>query len=139
MSISTSRASYVDCYEYYDQALEQERGIRIQVQSYDYACHLRQRLHMARKIRRQDNEEIYPDPSHPMFGASPYDIIVVKIKTEDDNKVFVILEKIMMLTRITPLEVEEDTLELEDPRPKSFPQEEEAPKMLAYEPVKRRL
>ncbi len=139
MSISTSRASYVDCYEYYDQALEQERGIRIQVQSYDYACHLRQRLHMARKIRRQDNEEIYPDPSHPMFGASPYDIIVVKIKTEDDGKVFVILEKIMMLTRITPLEVEEDTLELEDTRPKSFPQEEEAPKMLEYEPVKRRL
>ncbi len=139
MSISTSRASYVDCYEYYDQALEQERGIRIQVQSYDYACHLRQRLHMARKIRRQDNEGIYPDPSHPMFGASPYDIIVVKIKTEDDGKVFVILEKIMMLTRITPLEVEEDTLELEDTRPKSFPQEEEAPKMLEYEPVKRRL
>ena len=139
MSISTSRASYIDCYEYYDQALEQERGIRIQVQSYDYACHLRQRLHMARKIRREDNAEIYPDAAHPMHGASPYDIVRVRIETKEDGKVFVLLEKIMMLTRITPLEVEEDTLELEDSRPKSFPQEEEAPKMLEYEPVKRRL
>ncbi len=139
MSISTSRASYLDCYAYYDQALEEERGIRIQVQSYDYACHLRQRLHMARKIRREDNAEIYPDADHPMHGASPYDIVVVKIKTEDDGKVFVILEKIMLLTRITPLEVGEDVLELEDNRPRSFPQSEEAPKMLEYEPVKRRL
>ncbi len=139
MSISTSRASYIDCYQYYDQALEEERGIRIQVQSYDYACHLRQRLHMARKIRREDNREIYPDPDHPMHGASPYDIVVVKIKTEEDNRVFVILEKIAMLTRIEALPPEEDLFILEDTRPKSFPQSEEAPKMLEYEPVKRRL
>ncbi len=141
MSISTSRASYLDCYQYYDQALEEERGIRIQVQSYDYACHLRQRLHMARKIRREDNAEIYPDADHPMHGASPYDIVVVKIKTEDDGKVFVILEKIMLLTRIEALPPEEDLLILEDSRPKSFPQieQDEPPKMLSYEPVKRRL
>ncbi len=136
MSISTSRGSYKDCYEYYEQSLEQDRGIRIRVQSYDYACHLRQRLHMARKIRRQDNEEIYPDPDHPLHGASPYDHVVVKIQT-DNNGVWVMLEKIMLLTKIEALPVEEDTLVLED-RPR-LQIEQEAPKMLEYEPVKRRL
>lgn len=137
MSISTSRGSYRDCYEYYDQALEQSRGIRIQVNSYDYACHLRQRLHMARKIRREDNKEIYPDPSEPMHGASPYDNVVVKIKTEGDGKVFVLLEKIAMLTRIEALPEEEDTLALEDNSPRQI--EHEEPKMLPYNPIPRRL
>lgn len=137
MSISTSRASYLDCYQYYDQALEEERGIRIRVQNYDYACHLRQRLHMARKIRREDNADIYPDLDHPLHGASPYDIIVVKIKTEDSG-VWVILEKIMLLTNIEVLPVEEGTLELEDTRSPMLAGAE-APKMLEYEPVKRRL
>lgn len=137
MSISTSRASYLDCYQYYDQALEQDRGIRIRVQSYDYATHLRQRLHMARKIKRQDNAEIYPDPEHPFHGASPYDVIVVKIKTELDGKVYVLLEKIMLLTQIEPLEIEEDTLAIEDNRPPQI--KEDPPKMLEFTPINRRL
>lgn len=137
MSISTSRASYLDCYQYYDQALEEERGIRIQVQSYDYACHLRQRLHMARKIKRADNADIYPEPDHPMHNASPYDIVVVKIKTEQDNKVFVVLEKIKLLTRIEALPEEEFELAMEDNRPAQI--EQVPQQMLTYEPIKRRL
>lgn len=139
MSISTSRNSYTDCYAYYDQALEEERGIRIQVASYDYACHLRQRLHMARKIKRQDNAEIYSEPDHPMHNASPYDVCVVKIKTEDRGT-FVVIEKIAMLTRIEALPPEEDVMVLEDTRPRTLPQiEHQEQKMLPYEPVKRRL
>lgn len=137
MSISTSRGSYRDCYEYYDQALEQDRGIRIQVANYDYACHLRQRLHMARKIRREDNCEIYPEPDHPMHGASPYDHVVVKINTDPDGKTYVLLEKIVMLTRIEPLPLEDDMLALEDPTPRQI--EHDPPKMLEFEPMKRRL
>jgi len=139
MSISTSRASYLDCYQYFDQAMEQERGIRNQVQSYDYACHLRQRLHMARKIKREDNATIYDDPNHPMHGASPYDILVVKIKTEEDGKTFVLLEKIALLTRIEALPPEEDLAILEDTRPKTLQIDGEEQRMLTYEPIKRRL
>lgn len=137
MSISTSRQSYLDCYAYYDQALEEDRGIRIRVTSYDYACHLRQRLHMARKIRRDDNREIYPDPDHHLHGSSPYDVVVVKIKTEERG-VFVVLEKIAMLTQIESLPPEEDQFVLEDTRPKAQIEHEET-KMLEYEPMKRRL
>ena len=136
MSISTSRASYLDCYAYYDQALEEERGIRIRVQSFDAATHLRQRLHMARKIKRADNAEIYPDADHPMHGACPYDILVVKIKTEPRG-VFVLIEKVVMITDIEPLELEESTAAIEDNRPKSIA--EEPQKMLEYAPIPRRL
>lgn len=136
MSISTSRASYLDCYQYFDQALEEERGIRIRVQSYDYATHLRQRLHMARKIKRQDNTEIYPDPDHPMHGACPYDILVVKIKTEERG-VFVLIEKVVLLTDIESLPLEDDTSAIEDNRPKQIA--EESTKMLEFAPLPRRL
>lgn len=136
MSIPTTRAAYGDCYLYFDQALEEERGISIKVANYDYACHLRQRLHMARKIRREDNAAVYEDPSHPMHNASPYDVLVVKIKTEERG-VFVIIEKTVILTTIEPLPVEEGVLTLEDTRPKELPQDEQ--KLLEYEPVPRRL
>lgn len=79
MTLPKSRQAYNDCYEILDRAHESSEGIRIPVDSYEAAESLRSRLHMARKLHREDNEIAY-EPGHAMHGASPYDALVVRIK-----------------------------------------------------------
>src|SRR6266436_3787560 len=59
MSISTSRLSYQDCYEFMDHAMEDDKGARIIFKSRDEATFYRMRCHTARVINRTDNRRIY--------------------------------------------------------------------------------
>jgi hypothetical protein len=79
MTIPTSRAAYVDCYDALDQAVSNDIGIRIKMPSYDKAVHFRMRCNQARKLDRKLNSEIWA-PDDPKFGISQYDIISIRIK-----------------------------------------------------------
>lgn len=92
MSLSNSRLAYGDCFELLDKALEETRGIRVEVIDLASANYLRMRIHHARTIDRRDNAITYPDRDHPMHGRSPYDILVVRIE-EDSTSGWLYLDK----------------------------------------------
>lgn len=92
MSLSNSRLSYTDCYTLFDTALDEPRGIRVEVASIGAATYLRLRLHHARQINRAENKATYPDPGEPLHARSIYDIFVVRIE-EDATGAWVYLDK----------------------------------------------
>ena len=85
MSLSNSRLSYTDCFDLLDQALEQSRGLRIEVPDINAANYLRMRIHHARQIDRNENKITYADPDAPLHGRSPYDILVVRIEATNGS------------------------------------------------------
>jgi hypothetical protein len=93
MAISNSRFSYGDCYDLMDKALADQKGIRIKFTSWGDALHFRLRLHTARRIDRKDNLDIYPS-EHAMHGKSPYDPLIMRIKSTADGTTWLRLEKV---------------------------------------------
>ena len=81
MSLSNSRLSYTDCFDLLDRALDESRGLRIEVPDLNAANYLRMRIHHARQIDRNENKITYPEPDAPLHGRSPYDILVVRIES----------------------------------------------------------
>lgn len=115
MSLSNSRLAYADCYSILDQALEEPRGVRVEVASLNDANYLRMRIHHARAINRQENSRTYPDPDEPLHGRSVYDIFVVRIE-EGEGHAWVYLDKQKVeIGRIEPIE---DVKQIgQEPRP----------------------
>lgn len=95
MSLPKSRASFQDCFDIFDRALADEKGIRIPVRNYQTAVHLRMRLHTARQLDRDYGRERY-EPGHFMHGCSEYDRLVVKLReTRDDPpRIFIYIEHV---------------------------------------------
>lgn len=92
MTTTNSRLAYVDCYDVFDRALSQEKGIRIKFSNADDAWRFRFRLNTARRVDRQDNRMTYEE-DHPMHGRSAYDVLTVRIRQEK-GFFYVRLEKI---------------------------------------------
>lgn len=92
MSISTSRLSYQDCYEFMDHAMDDDKGSRIVCGTRDNSTFFRMRCHTARQINRTDNRQIY-EAGHPLYNASIYDKLVFRIKEDEDGKFWVYAEK----------------------------------------------
>ncbi len=92
MSISTSRLSYTDCFEFFDKAIEDSKGARIILGSYADANFFRMRCHQARKIDRQDNLKIH-DVGTKLHGASLYDQVSLRIKEDSEGQFYVYAEK----------------------------------------------
>ena len=85
MSLSNSRLSYTDCFDLLDRALDESRGLRIEVPDLNAANYLRMRIHHARQIDRNENKITYADPDAPLHGRSPYDILVVRIEATNGS------------------------------------------------------
>lgn len=84
MSLSNSHLSYADCYDVMDAALEQPRGVRVSAESLDRARFFNMRMNQARSIDRKRNLETYNE-GDPLYGASQYDKLLVRIREEDDK------------------------------------------------------
>lgn len=96
MSLPTSPRSYDDCYEIFDKALADDRGVKVKVEDYNQAIHLRTRMNYARVLDRKKNMQIF-EMGHPMFNASQYDPVRVRFANEDDGW-FVFVEKYSAIT-----------------------------------------
>jgi hypothetical protein len=106
MPFPVTTLSYELEYDLFDQALEKEKGIRVPV-SHNRAAHrLRHRLHAARAVMREANRAVYK-PGDPMYGASAYDIIVCRIRSDTEDQWWVYLEK----NNVIPDGIEEITEE----------------------------
>lgn len=84
MATSSSRLSYNDCYDILNLALQNTKGIKVEIGDYGIGNHLRVRLHTARTIDRKDNRQSY-QPDHKLYGRSIYDPLVIQLKNEDDK------------------------------------------------------
>lgn len=79
MSLSTSRNAYLDCFVLLDRALDDARGIRVELRDEKAAIFFRLRIHQARQIDRAENRSLYSEPDHPLHGRSPYDCLTLRI------------------------------------------------------------
>lgn len=100
MSLSNSRLAFTDCFALLDRALEETRGIRVEVRDEDKATYLRMRIHQARIIDRRENKVTYPDPAHHLHGRSPYDILVCRIETANGSTWLWIDQQIVEIGRV---------------------------------------
>jgi hypothetical protein len=62
-----------------ERAVNDPKGIRIKFATFDDAFTFRLRIHKARKLDRNDNEEIYEE-GHKLHGRSVYDQLTCKIR-----------------------------------------------------------
>ena|SRR5258706_8723513 len=92
MSISNSRLSYTDCYEFLDKAIEDDKGVRVPLGEWAKANFFRMRCHQARSITKKDNREIY-QPGDPQYGVSIYDVITIRLKEDEAGEWWVYAEK----------------------------------------------
>jgi len=92
MSSSNSRLAYLPEYELLDQARADEKGIRLRFDTYEAAWSTRCRLHYARNIDRRDNL-LTEDPDSKLYGASVYDPLIVKVRSDEEGKWWVYIER----------------------------------------------
>ena len=79
MTLPNSILAFDDCIKMMDEALADESGIRVSVESYNEAIYLRNRINYARRLHRQENEKVYP-PDHVMHGKSDYDRLIIRVR-----------------------------------------------------------
>lgn len=118
MSSPTTRQAYTHCYNIYDQAMDDPRGVRMQLPTYDAAVNLRMRMHQARSIDRDDNARMY-DPSHALYGCSIYDALQIRIFTDADRVTWLYIEPRTadIIGEVQPLSDIEETRWLEQNSP----------------------
>ncbi len=90
MSFSKSVLAYPDIRDYFERAIESEKGIRIICTDAKAATMYKHRINYFRVLHRKDNQKLYPQ-DHTMHGRSPYDVLVVK---QREN--ILILEKMVL-------------------------------------------
>lgn len=134
MSISTSRLAYNDCFEVWEQALENPDGIRVKMTSHDEANYFRMRMHQARKIDRKDNLLAYEEGTK-MHGASVYDPIVCRIRLRKEGTYLYLEQNKVDAGRIERLQ------DVEEDEPEVAMIEQRATPLLEHhvEPIKRRV
>lgn len=91
MTLSESKLAYQDCFDAYDRGLEAERGIRIHFSNFKDAKYFSMRMNQARSLDRKANARTYPK-DHPLYGASNYDSLVLRVKEDVEGDWWVYIE-----------------------------------------------
>lgn len=84
MTTPISIASYSDCVDLFERAIQTKIGIRIEVADYGAGKQLSVRLHTYRKYARERSMEQY-EPTDPAYGTSGYDSLTVREPSRDSN------------------------------------------------------
>ena len=93
MPTSTSRLSYSDCFDYFDQALSDPLGLALGFEYSGDARQFRLRMNAARALDREENALAYAtNPDHPLFGRSMYDELQLKLR-QAFGKTYVVIER----------------------------------------------
>lgn len=110
MPTSTSRLSYSDCFEYFDQALADPLGLAIGFEFSGDARQFRLRMNAARALDREENALVYAsNPDHPLFGRSQYDEFQLKLRQALGKTYIVIERNSVRVIEVIPLsEIEEE-------------------------------
>lgn len=106
MVTSPSRLSYLECYTILDRAMASNLGLRLTFPDVGAARSFQLRLNKARRINRDDNAEVY-DASHPLYGASEYDTLTIRLKANgaaDGSGTVLVIEKVDREMQIEEIE-----------------------------------
>lgn len=76
MARDKSYKTYADCYDVMDRAIANGIGVRVNFGEMNEAWSFRSRLHKARRINREENEQVY-EPGHELHGRSIYDRLIM--------------------------------------------------------------
>ena len=113
MTMSNSLLAYQDCTDLLQKAVEDKVGVRVKVADQTSAIHLRNRLHYARRLHREENAKTY-DEGEFMHGRSEYDGVVVRMKMIEEQW-YIYLERLAIdeskIESLTGLQPIEDTAE----------------------------
>lgn len=83
MPLPKALTAYEDVSQILDKALAMPDGAKIQCLSPKKAIHLRHRMNYYRALMRKLYSEVFPDPTDPKHGTSPFDHLVFRV--EDDR------------------------------------------------------
>ena len=84
MALSNSRLAFKDCYDLFDQALSDPKGLKVRFNKHSDAWHFRHRMHQARKLDRRDNKTVFAE-GHPMYGMSNFDKITIRVEKDEQG------------------------------------------------------
>ena len=92
MALSNSILAYIDCKEFLERAVDDERGARIPFRTEKEAEYWRMRCNQFRKLDRQQNRQVF-ELGHKMHGNSEYDGLTMIIRHSQDGYAWVYAEK----------------------------------------------
>lgn len=84
MSLPTNLGAYTDCLDYFDKAIADPKGIRIQFADYSEAKYFSLRMSNARVLVRDEAKRLY-QRDEPLWGRSEYDGLQVKSPAQDTD------------------------------------------------------
>lgn len=91
MSLPDQIAAYNDCFDAFDEASANPRGVRVPFETEAAAKQFQLRMHNARAIDRQEARRIH-ERNTPQYGKSEYDRLCVRNPREKDGKWWVYIE-----------------------------------------------
>ena len=91
MSLPTALRAYDECRALFDRALDDPKGARACLGTYDACFALRTRMHYFRRLDAKANASAYP-ADHPMHGTSIYDTLQVRILSDQDGQFWLYIE-----------------------------------------------
>ncbi len=104
MPTSTSRLSYNDCFDYFDQALQDPVGLAVGFEFSGDARQFRLRMNAARALDREENAATYADnTAHPLYGRSQYDELQLKLRQANGRTYIVIERNSVKVLEVIPL------------------------------------
>lgn len=118
MSLSTSLPSYADCLDFFERVVDDPKGGRVFIGSFEDAHHFRMRCNQARKLHRAQNARIHEQGSK-MWGVSEYDPLCLRIKQDTDGGYWVYAERMQIdASQIELLsEIDDAPMQIEDHSP----------------------
>lgn len=85
MPLPTSLQSYGDCLDFFERIVDDPKGGRIRLGTYEKASAFRMRCNAARQLHREENKKIH-EPNTPLYGASEYDPFQLQLKDDTEGQ-----------------------------------------------------
>ncbi|MGH7238816.1 MAG: hypothetical protein ACREHG_01990 [Candidatus Saccharimonadales bacterium] len=89
MTLMDKIAAYEDCFEWFDQALNDAFGIRVRFSCQNDAYTFQLRMHQARALHRVESTKIYPE-TDLRYGKSEYDKLAVRRPVKDQDSCWIV-------------------------------------------------
>jgi len=86
-----SLRAYTDCQKLFEAAINDPKGARALIGTWEQCTNMRTRMHYFRKLDREANAKTYP-ADHPDHGTSVYDPFVVRLLPDEDGNWWVYVE-----------------------------------------------
>ena len=91
MPLNNQILAYEDCFELFQRALADSRGIRARFYTSGKARHMQMRMNQARALEREESRRMYPSDDL-RWNKSQFDVLAVKVNSVG-NEWWVVIER----------------------------------------------